>query len=399
MYLRNNKVGIFDLSSMESSEQELPDETSWEKLSAVSIADALASEHGGDAVILGTGVFTASFLPAACAGIVRAGSGDRRRVAPLLGFAGVELKLSGFDFIVLKGAAEKPGYIWIRDGIIEFVPSEDLKTMDSWARTDKIRGDQGDSKVQVLAGGPWTDARSPASQLVTDYWGGEDKVGMGAELGRKNLLAVAFRGMGELELSEPESHFEDAILLMREHILKLGRNEGLASYWKGASRGDFRKLLHRNVACYGCPFPCRSYLKIHEPPHELRLVVKEPGYLHYDIPALEKAFELGLDARDTTDVLMRCARACAEPLAVLSRAAESSSKATPESVSGLLARPSDFPESKASGNFEAAFGDEKMYLECLGLGLCPRYWAKVGFDMDAIIPFCESALGLKSPEG
>ncbi|MBU0623565.1 MAG: hypothetical protein KJ672_01835, partial [Candidatus Thermoplasmatota archaeon] len=192
MYLRNNRVGIFDLSSNESSEQELGDEANWDRLSALYIADKLASEHGTDSLVLGTGVFTSSFLPASCAGIVRGSpgkSGDPR-VMPLLGFAGAELKLSGFDFIVLKGTSESPGYVWIRDGIIEFVKSEEMKTKDSWARTDKIRADQGDNKIQVLSNGPWGDSMSPASQLVTDYWGGEDKSGLGADLGRKNLLAI-----------------------------------------------------------------------------------------------------------------------------------------------------------------------------------------------------------------
>jgi hypothetical protein len=42
MYLRNNRVGIFDLSSNESSEQELGDETNWDRLNALYIADKLA---------------------------------------------------------------------------------------------------------------------------------------------------------------------------------------------------------------------------------------------------------------------------------------------------------------------------------------------------------------------
>lgn len=75
MYLRNNRVGIFDLSSNESSEQELGDETSWDRLSALYIADKLASEHGTDSLVLGTGVLTSSFVPAACAGIVRGSPG------------------------------------------------------------------------------------------------------------------------------------------------------------------------------------------------------------------------------------------------------------------------------------------------------------------------------------
>ena len=390
MFLRNNRVGILDLASGESSEQELQDETDWKRSSSISIADELAKEHGVDSLVLGTGVLTASFAPAACAGIVRSAGG----VTPVLGFAGTELKLSGFDFVVLKGVAVKPGYVWMRDGMIEFVESEGMKALDSWGRTDKIRSDQGDNKIQVLSGGRWCDSGSPAAQIVVDYWGGEDKVGVGAEFGRKNLLGIAFRGMGELELAEPEGHFEESILMMREQVSRLGSNEGLASYTSYARREDFKALVHRHVACYGCPFPCRSYLKVHEAPQEFRLLVKEPGYLHYDIPALSKAFELGLDAKSATDVLMKCARAGVEPVAVLSRSAETSQKVTSEVAYSVISAVGGISKSVGAANFEASFTNNAEYLACLGMGLCPRYWAKAGFDPEAVARLGNDALGL-----
>lgn len=393
MYLRNNRVGVLDLTNGESSEQELQDESDWEKLSSVRIANDLLAQHGLDALVLGTGVLTASFVPAACAGIVASAKG----IVPVLGFAGVELKLSGFDFIVLKGVASRPSYVWIRDGIIELVETDAMKVLDSWARTDRIRSDQGDSKIHVLAGGPWSDVGSPAAQLVIDHWGGEDKLGMGAELGKRNLAAVALRGMGELELQEPEHHLDESVLLMREHVSVLGANEGLASYAPVVSRDDFKALIHRHVACYGCPFPCRSFLKIHEPPQELRYVVKEPGYLHYDIPALEKAFSLGLNAKEATEVMIACARACVEPVAALERARERSSKVTPETVASVVSAPGGIPTGAGVRNFEASFIDGSTYSICLGMGLCPRYWSKVGFDQDAVSRLRGLALG-QSPD-
>ena len=398
MFLRNGRIGIFDLAKKSMSEDELEEEATWEKLSSVDTADRLASEHGEDAIVLGTGVLTGSFVPAACAGIVRAkpDADGRRRVMPILGFAGFELKLSGFDFVVVKGVAEKPGYLWIRDGNIDFVLSDDMRLKDSWARTDRIRREQGDDKIQVIAGGPWCDMKHPNSQAVVDYWGGEDKAGVGAELGRKNLVAIAMRGMGELELAEPEGHFEDAILLMREQMERLGTSEGLSSYSDVAKRADFKALQHRIVACYGCPFPCRSYLKVEEDPKEFRLVAKEPGYLHFDIPALEKAFEVGLSARDATFALMKCAKAGAEPGAVLEWVRRSASKATLEGVDGVLMNPANDARGmieRAGENFERSFELKDHYWDCLGMGLCPRYWSKAGWDKVDIGSFAEDMFG------
>lgn len=398
VYLRNGKIGVFDLSKDEASEQELEEAVTWDSASSVIIANKLAEEHGQDSLVLGTGLLTYSFVPAAAAGLIR-GKPDadgRERVAAILGFAGSELKLSGFDFIVLRGKAPAPGYLWVRDGIIEFVRAPEMLDTDSWKRIDRIRADQGDNEIHVIANGPWGDKGSRASQFVVDYWGGEDKAGLGGDLGRMGLAAIAFRGMGELEVAEPEGHFEDAILLMREHIERLGRNSGLASYADIAKRDDFQKLVHRNVACYGCPFPCRSFAKVEESPQEFRLLSKEPGYLHFDIPALEKAFGAGLDAAEATRALMMCAKAGAEPVTAMAMASRNG-KVTAESIAGVIDGIEKEPGAAGidgpPGNFERSFEDPEDFRRCLGLGLCPRYWAKAGFDMSAIGPFAEAAVG------
>ena len=391
MYLRNNRVGVLDLSTGEAAEQDLEGLPGFDNFDAVRTCEALASVHGKASMILGTGVLTSSFVPAACAGMayVPTRSNDLQRAVPLLGFAGVELKQSGFDFVVLKGTSDKPGYVWIRDGVIGFVSAEGMRALDSWKRTDKVRSDQGDSKIQVLSAGPWGDARASASQIVIDYWGGEDKSGLGAEFGSRNLCAIAFRGMGEIELAEPDKHFEDSFLLMRDHVLRLGANSGLASYYPGASRDDFKALVHRHVACYGCPFPCRSYLKISEEPREMRLVSKEPGYLHYDIPALEKAFEAGLSAKDATTCLIKCARAGVEPVSLFTFIQGSGIGF--EAVDTALSQPSELKLSSRP-NIEAGFKDPNQAAACLGLGLCPRYWARVGFDKEAAASYAKTAL-------
>ncbi len=391
MYLRNGRVGVFDLSSKESSEEELDEASTWEGISAVGISQGLLERHGPDSLVIATGALTASFVPASCCGFIRTG-GASPRICPLLGFASVELKLSGFDFLVLKGRAGRAGYLWVRDGIIELSESEELRTMNAWARTDRVRADQGDSKIQVVSVGPFGDAMSPGSQLVNDYWGGEDKVGMAAEFGRRGLLAAAFRGMGELEVAEPEGHFEEALLLMREQVARLGENRGLASYFEGAAREDFAKLVHRHVGCYGCPHPCRTYLKVDEDPGELRLESREPGYLHYDIPALEKAFELGLDARAATALLRDCAKAGIEPVAALLNMSEGGKLAGGYSSSPTGVRLPDL-EGAGAENFERSLPEKADYLTALGLGLCPRYWSKAGWDMMSIAPFAESAFG------
>jgi len=342
-------------------------------------------------------VLTASFIPAACAGFVRR-LGDipsAERICPLMGNIGVEIKLSGFDFIVLENAAEEPGYLWVRDGIAEFVPSPDMSERDSWGRTDAVRSEQGDRRIQVISTGPWADEALPTSQLVMNYWGGEDKNGFAAEFGRRNLLAAAFRGMGELELDDPDGHFASSNELRKEHISLLGRSGGLAAFSEAASGEDFVRLRHRDVACFGCPFPCRTFYKTAEDPKTMKLEDEEPGYLAYDIPAVDRMTSLGLSSRDLISVMVKCARNGAEPVSVVDSVASRGPGVDVATIESLLESrgPASAVGRTLPGAFSASFADPDSFVHCLSLGLCPRYWARVGFDVGSLSVSVERALG------
>jgi aldehyde:ferredoxin oxidoreductase len=318
-------------------------------------------------------------------------------MCPLIGFMGVELKLTGFDFVVITGKANQEGYVWIRDGIVEFVPSPGMNALESWERTDRIRSDQGDGKIQVIAGGPRGQQGLATSQLIMNYWGGEDTVGMAAELARIGLSAVAFRGMGELELNDSEGHLSRSSALMRSQLSSLGTNDGLASFSEMAARDDFRELLHRNVGCYACPFPCRSYYKVRESPGVMALENREPGYLAYDIPAVEMMTSMGMSARETVESLMLCARRGAEPIAAMSATKARGGTVDAAALEAVLSSSGSSEPWKGplTGGFEGSFDDKRQYEMCLSLGLCPRYWARAGFDRDSIVDAAEPALGAK----
>lgn len=44
-------------------------------------------------------------------------------------------------------------------------------------------------------------------------------------------------------------------------------------------------------------------------------------------------------------------------------------------------------------NFESSFYDVEQYKASLGLGVCPRYWSKVGFNLQGVVAYGQSALG------
>ncbi len=388
MDMMNGRIAALDLSTGEVTETQLDEDIVLADPSCVSRANAIWREHGEDSVVLGTGLLTGSLVPGACAGVLAGETG----VMPVMGNFAVEMKLSGFDHIALTGKADGPGYVWVRDGIIEFVRSDAVKALDSWGRTDRIRDDQGDRRIQVLAAGSWGDSGNPCAQLVNCYWGGEDKAGLASRLASKNVLAVAVRGMGELSVVDPERHYQACLELKSSMVSRLGEHRGLASYFDRAGKEDFSSLVHRHVACFGCPHPCRTFAKVAEDPKQMAMSHKEPGYLHYDIAAMRKAFEVGLDARAATEILMMCARRGAEPVAVLERASSGGRQLTPAIVKDLLLAPWDM-EPLPAKSYEGGFAIDRA----LALGLCPRLWAKAGLDPAALGPCVESALGRGVP--
>jgi len=199
-------------------------------------------------------------------------------------------------------------------------------------------------------------------------------------------VGVAFRGMGELEVSDAEGHLTASLALRADHASRLGQSAGLASYWDKARDSGFSSLLHRVVACFGCPHPCRSFLKVNEDPRLMALSAKEPGYLHFDIPSLDAATSTGMGSGDITTSFMECAKAGADPSSVIGAGATDLA-----GVRKMLAM-GDAPvrtRSSATGSFRAY----PTFDDCIALGLCPRYWAKAGLDLDAVSECAEPALG------
>ena len=395
MALVNLRYAVVDIASGETEEHELPEE-----FLSRAMFDHVESVLRGrtNAFAIGAGLATGSFLPAACGGFVIV-SGDAPavdRTCFLTGGVGPELKFTGFDFIVVENAASEPGYVWVRDGIAEFVPSPGLVGKHSWDRTDAVRADQGDRRIQVLSVGPWGDAGSPCSQLVTNYWAGGDRRGFAAEFGKRSLLAIAFRGMGEIELEDPEGHFEASNAIRTKHKAALGRSEGLASFCDAVRGQDFADLRHRDVACFGCPYPCRTFYKVAEDPRTMRLEDKEPGYLAFDSVSVEQMVADSMSARDTVSSLMACARAGADPLSVLESVKAAGSEVGVESVMSALSGPvTQAPVGPVlQDGITGSFDDNDALALCLSLGLCPRYWAKAGLDRDAISESLEKAAGV-----
>ncbi len=120
------------------------------------------------------------------------------------GYWAHELRLSGFDAIVLKGKAEKPAYLWINDGEVELRDGSRI-----WGKTTKeaqqvIRDELGDPKIRVAQIGISGENLCNYANVVNELAHFNGRGGMGAVMGSKNLRAIAVRGTQKPEFYDPE---------------------------------------------------------------------------------------------------------------------------------------------------------------------------------------------------
>ncbi len=115
METMNNYTGnilIADLASGECETEELSQELVEKALGGAAINMELYEQYKDkDPLIIGTGFFTATFFPCSCLAVLTGKSPITGKIghAPLTWQAGVELKLAGFDFVVILGQVRQAG--------------------------------------------------------------------------------------------------------------------------------------------------------------------------------------------------------------------------------------------------------------------------------------------------
>lgn len=256
------------------------------------LADELAPDCdplGPDNILLfGVGPLTGSMLPASAYYTVTAKS-------PLTGILGdsaaggqfaAEMKLTGFDQIIITGKADSLLYLVITDSGVDFVDCPELSGKDVLVTTAAVRESCQDYSVQVAAIGPAGENLVRFAAVVSSGNRVNGRTGMGAVMGSKNLKAVAVRGFRAVEIAEPLLFLEEVRALesaIREHNeyskrYQLGTTmlmhdlnrigilptrhfqEGLCEYVDEVSGEELaRSYKVKNKACFNCNLHCSRY--------------------------------------------------------------------------------------------------------------------------------------------
>jgi aldehyde:ferredoxin oxidoreductase len=255
-----------------------------------SACDPLGPEN---ILIFGVGPLTGSFLTASAYYTVTAKS-------PLTGILGdsaaggqfgAEMKLTGFDQIIITGKADKLVYLLVSDSGIKFVDCPEYAGKKIGETTEAIRKDQGDVDIQVAAIGPAGENGVSFAAIVSSGNRVNGRTGMGAVMGSKNLKALAVRGSKPVRLADTLAFLEEnrkidgeilahpeyqkrhnlgTTMLMKDlnsiGILPTNHfKEGVCDYIDEISGQELaRSFKVKNKSCFNCNVHCSRYYMTHD---------------------------------------------------------------------------------------------------------------------------------------
>jgi len=132
-------------------------------------------------------------------------------------FFGRELKLSGFDAVVISGKAKKPVYLWLNHGEAAIKDAGPYWGTTVNETTLAIPKDLGDNKVRIACIGPAGEKMSRMACVMSDQFRAAGRGGLGAVMGSKNLKAIAVRGTGKINVAEPDK-LKEVIVSVRKKL-------------------------------------------------------------------------------------------------------------------------------------------------------------------------------------
>ncbi|HOI81910.1 MAG TPA: aldehyde ferredoxin oxidoreductase family protein [Synergistales bacterium] len=203
-----------------------------------------------------------------------------------------ELRMAGYDGIIVTGKADRPAYLWLEDGKAELRDASDLwgKTVDDTVFAVREKTD-GNARVAVI--GPAGENLVPIATITMDSDSDKSRAGVagrggtGAVMGSKNLKAIAVRGTGSIPIAE-EGPFREQVAEIVKAInandqIHTRRIVGTSSLVESMSRTgilpsynfqqgyfvpiyglvstNLRHYTKKDVACSNCPIICGKVLE------------------------------------------------------------------------------------------------------------------------------------------
>ncbi|MCL1831111.1 MAG: aldehyde ferredoxin oxidoreductase family protein, partial [Oscillospiraceae bacterium] len=115
---------------------------------------------------------------------------------------GAELRMTGYDIIVITGKAKRPVYIFIDNESVQIRDAAKLWGKSTWDAEQAIRDEIGDQNVRVSGIGQAGENLNRLACIINDRFRAAGRTGLGAVMGSKNLKAVALRGTHDVTVAD-----------------------------------------------------------------------------------------------------------------------------------------------------------------------------------------------------
>ncbi len=227
------------------------------------------------------------------------------------GYWGAELKMAGWDMLIIEGKSEKPVYLSIVNDQAELRDASHLWGKTTWQTEEILKKDSQDPLTRISSIGRAGENQVFYAAIVNDLHRAAGRSGVGAVAGSKNLKAIAVRGTkGVGNIHNPKEFMrvvKEKKQLLHDHpvtgqglptygtqVLMNVINESGAlptrnhrdSQFEDANKigaeamlekreSDGKAHLVTNQACFGCTIACGRISKVDETHFS---VVNKPEY-------------------------------------------------------------------------------------------------------------------------
>ncbi len=253
-------------------------------------------------LVFGTGLLVGTPAPGCNRTVVSCISPQTRFFAFSMmgGFWGPELKLAGYDKLVVRGRSPELVYLWINDGKVEIRDASRLRGLGSLETAELIRQELNEPHAQVASIGLAGENRVFFASIEQGR-SSASRLGVGAVMGDKNLKAVAVKGSQDINIARPAEFLQmcnEALqfIKVREKnpipgvmpiLAGLGSPQEMAihdekwhtenfawgnarhrrkDFWtdevKEAWTGTMETMRTRLLSCYNCPMKCGAAISV-----------------------------------------------------------------------------------------------------------------------------------------
>jgi aldehyde:ferredoxin oxidoreductase len=200
-----------------------------------------------------------------------------------------ELRAAGYDGISVRGRAESPVYLWIKDGQVEFRDASAYWGKLSGEVQEGLEQELGDKRIRVLQTGISGERGVRFAAIVNQLKHFHGRCGLGAVMGAKNLKAIVVRGskinapVDKVAAKSTLTFFKDHYDRARDRFHQTGTAGGLLNLeasgilpTRNFRDGSFEHakqisgqkmaetILVNRGTCYACMVACKREVEVKE---------------------------------------------------------------------------------------------------------------------------------------